>query len=57
MGVFDSDNTRVVKEGTAGYFNSYARHPLNAPMYEIEQNYLDGLITPRRYVNEFNKWG
>jgi hypothetical protein len=34
----------------AGNFNSFARNPKNAYMYDVEQNYLDGLITPQEYV-------
>ena len=34
----------------AGNFNSFARNPKNAYMYDIEQNYLDGLITPQEYI-------
>ena len=40
----------------AGNFNSFARNPRNAYMYDVEQNYLDGLITPQEYVEQFNSW-
>ena len=40
----------------AGNFNSFARNPKNAYMYDVEQNYLDGLITPQEYIKQFNSW-
>ena len=40
----------------AGNFNSFARNPRNAYMYDVEQNYLNGLITPEEYIEKFNSW-
>ena len=52
----NSDKFHLGYQMNAGRFNSFARNPKNSFMYDVEQQYLDGLITPKEYVRQFNSW-